>query len=106
LEAKRLASMARTAFEGYCHPEESQAVNTKWPTKDQYEAAWKGRERDLTRYYQDAAFAAMERLKVAVEALKTLEAQDSGKPGSTNRADCMAAIARQAIFAIDMPEEP
>lgn len=35
-----------------------------------------------------------------VEALQTIAAQSSGIPGSTARADCMAAIARAAIAAV------
>lgn len=31
------------------------------------------------------------------DALETLAAQTSGVPGSTNRADCMAALARAAL---------
>lgn len=42
----------------------------EWPTKEQYEAAWKGRERGLTNYYMEAAFAAVARLRVAVAVLK------------------------------------
>lgn len=70
---------------------------TPWPTKEQYEAAWKGRERDLTMYYQNAAFAAMERLKLAVQVLDALVMT---LPPGRNR-----VLVADTIAAIDMPKE-
>jgi hypothetical protein len=57
-------------------------------------------------YERARADAAIERLRVAVEALNVLAAQDSGKPGSTARADCMAVTAKTALIAIgELPGE-
>ncbi len=60
---------------------------------DQWRAA-------LHDYERARADAAMSRLRVAVEALETLLAQHSGVAGSTTLPDCMATVARIALYAI------
>jgi hypothetical protein len=54
----------------------------------------------IADYESARAEAAMSRLRDAHQTLEVLAAQTSGKPGSTARADCMAAMANAALSRI------
>jgi len=58
-----------------------------WPA-DEY--SW---ERERANYWES-------RCRLAVRELKHMAAQDSGKIGSTARADCMAVMAKLVLKAI------
>jgi hypothetical protein len=61
----------------------------------------------LLAHEREVSAAWEARARLAVEALRTLAAQTSGKPGSTARADCMAALANATVRSIGpLPELP